>query len=772
MDLSNLRVLRCNGFNIQIHSDNKPVLDGGKALFNQENSKAYVDLPYIKVPIINEGEWHLEIKHRSGSSVLFKKNEVIAPGCEMILLSYYITEGSYGEYDIKLFHRSGINGRFTIEYVPKSTFLVDKNEYWPSSYQGYSNNIQSIRTSAGVEIEIFNAEKTADFNRGDHNIFRFKVDERDRFLIGEYKYTFNGNVFSTSIKKSIHPISWGIIGIENEIIDLSSRVYKLTLEDFSNANDPYLLFAFDFNFLDDIQYLKLDLLGAAQTVEDSKYLPIKNKDGLRISLNSYLFEMQNGDSEIDYQLCVSLLDSNKFIVANFLVARIQEEVVVENVQYSQVENEVLITWKESGTCIGRECVMLNFLKPWIKPYRFNIPDKICELKINTDHLEKGIYRYLIQKEKDDLFLDEVESEICLLRDFHKGKIVVKDENGFSSDMERILYQLLRTRFIKKEKIQKRLDKIESEMINLKIKVPEDISLLSYAYILHERFFLDKDDAQKVKGLFDSLFDLFSDCGKETIRYVLESDFSFLYKKKLLHKFYGNNLTSTTKFNDLQLKLLANIDEDMAGFINLIQDQNMRGLNWAGISDIGVLKEDDLFGEGDSEATFLSDVNLGNSSYITKYYQYVANSLLHPKNISKKTVDFIKEFQNEQPIDETKIFGKTRLHLLAEWKESNKDFKDTQNNLSDILNYHCKEELKHQFKDAFLAISKRKNEDELGYYIGLVALNASFIRNGLMQERKGFGRLLNCTIEKCGKLYYRDALVLELYMHLERGFSWA
>lgn len=772
IDLSNMKVLQCTGFIIQIHSENKPVIDGGKTLFNQENSRAYMDLPYIKVPLIHDSEWHLEIKHKAGSNVLKKSNLVVAPGCERIFINSYIHEGCFGEYEIKIWNRAGFNGKFTIEYVPYCTILVDKNEYWPSTYQGYLNNTQLIRTSTGVELEIFNAEKISEINRDHHIDYRFKVNDRDRFLIGEYRYPFNGNVYTTPFKKSIHPISWGIIGIDNEIIDLSSRVYSLTLKDFSNATDPYLLFSFEFDPRDDIQYLTFNLIDSEQNILQSNNISVKNKDGYRIPLNSYSMEVFNSDLVIDYHLRVSLFDSNEFLVTSFLVARIQEEVMVENAQFSQTENEILITWKETGTLIGRECVLLNFLKPWENPYHFKIEDKARNIVIYNNNLEKGVYRYFIQKETEDLFFEEAEAEICTLKDFQKGLIQEKGEPNFSTDIERILYQLLRTCFLKKEKIPNKLKQIELEIRSLKVKVPDDIHYLSYAYVLHNRFLTHKQDAPKVNQLFNALFDLFSRHGKETIRYVLESDFSVQYKKVLLHKFYCNNLTSNTRFTNYQLKLLDGIDEDMSGFIQLIQTENKtRGLNWAGISDIGVLREEDLFGDGENKATFLSDENLGISSNITKYFLYVADSLHRPKNISKRTEDFIRDFQKEHLIRETKIFGKTRLRLLAEWKEKNHDSKEIQDRLADILNIPCNKELINQFEDAFRAVSKRRYDDELGYYIGLIALYASLIRNGLIQETVEFKRLLHYAIEKCGKLYYRDAIVIELYMQMERGFSW-
>ncbi|MEH6954450.1 hypothetical protein [Neobacillus drentensis] len=772
VDLSNVKVLPCTGLNIRVHAENKPMIAGGKTLFDQENSRAYITLPYIQVPFINAGEWHIEIKHKAGSDVISKTNVVAEADCERISLSSYIHSECYGDYDIKIRNRTGMNGRFTIEYVPFGAFQVDKNDYWPTSYHGYVNPIQKLRTSKNVEVEIYNADKVSEIHHEDSIVHRYKVNEKDRFLMGEYRYTYMGNVFSTSIKKSIYPVSWGIIGLESEIIDLSSRVYTLTLEDFSEANNPYILFAFDFDALTDIQNLKLDLIGADKTIVLRTNLSIKNKDGLRIPMNSLLFEIRNLTTEIDYHLRVTLIDSRELPVSSFLVARFQDEVVVENAQYSQNENDLYFTWEEKGTRTGREIVLLNFLKPWLDPYHFKIDDKICDKTIPIAALEPGVYKYLIQKETDDLFMDETEAQICLLRDFQNRIIEIKGEHYFSSDMERILYQLLRSRYLKREAALRRLTKIEAEISSVFVKVPEDIHLLANAYILNDRFFSEKEEASFVMKLFGQLFDLFSRYGNETIKYVLESDFTSEYKKELLHKFYCNNLTSNIKLNDLQSKLLADIDENMAGFINLIQsDNHSRGLNWAGLSSIEVLREEDLFGDGDTETTFLSDENLGKPAFITDYFQFVYNSLQRPRNILKTSADFLREFQRVNVVQETMIFGKTRLHLLAEWKDHNNAANQIQDRLSHVLDIPCKRELREQFKDAFQAIAKRRTEDELGYYIGLVALYASFIRNGIMQESKEFSHLLHDAIESCEKLYYRDAIIIELYMHLERRFSW-
>jgi hypothetical protein len=237
---------------------------------------------------------------------------------------------------------------------------------------------------------------------------------------------------------------------------------------------------------------------------------------------------------------------------------------------------------------------------------------------------------------------------------------------------------------------------------------------------------------------------------------------------MFHKFYCNNLTSVKNINDIQKNMIASIDEDAAGFL-LLMNGDTRGYSWAGISDITVLREEDLF--GDSEKSFLSKENMGNSMYISQYFDFVYKSMQKHKNISKTVEEFIKEFQNETVINETPIFGRTRLRLLAEWKGCHKNAKEIEKNLSAIIKLEIEENLRLEYKDSFAILEERREVDALGYYVGLVALYATFIRHGLIQEWAEFGKLLNYTIEHTEKLYYRDAIIFELYLQEERGLKW-
>lgn len=133
------------------------------------------------------------------------------------------------------------------------------------------------------------------------------------------------------------------------------------------------------------------------------------------------------------------------------------------------------------------------------PYHFKVDDKKTRLKININHLKPGIYKFLIQKESENLFFDEIEADICILSNFQKGIIKGRTEED-TSPMEKVLSEILKTRFLKAKVTSKRLLKLQNDIKNLSVQMPEDMNMLSYAYILHNRFLQ--------KGWINELFQKF------------------------------------------------------------------------------------------------------------------------------------------------------------------------------------------------------------------------------------------------------------------------
>ncbi|MDF2610709.1 MAG: hypothetical protein K0R92_2183, partial [Lachnospiraceae bacterium] len=649
IDLSKDRYLSCTSFNINITSDSKPVIEGGENLLLQSGSNVYVKLPYIKVPYILDGDWHTEIvKKLSDGSIISKANLLFSSDCERLYLSKMITENDYGYYQVKIWHHSGISGKYNIEYAPYSN-QVGGEEFWPSEYHGYTNEIVTIRTDASTEIVPFNSEEVNQINHESYVLHRFRLKNNERYLIGDYIYSDGRSSYTTTIKKCIHPISWGIVGIDNEIVELKSIIYSFTVNELKEALNPTAYISLEFSQTHDVNTLFFVMKDRNNNEIMGESFAVKDKNSLRISLNRYLIEIQRQET-IDFRFCIKLKDNADRIITSFLIARVQEEVIIEECLYNEIENEGFIEWKEKGTKINRECVLVNFTKPWQKPICKFIPDGECKLSICLSDM---IYKYTIRKVQDQLFMSEESDEVCTLRDFQRGIIKVKGTEENQSSMQTYLAELLRTRFMKKDFALDKIKILDSNLDKVQSLFPIDVMPLSYAYIVIIRYYQQKEDNQEVIKLFNQLYEKFLIYNKDIMKLILDSSISNVYKKILIHKFGCNNLTSLKGINDIQKRLLLEIDDDASGFIYFTQN-DPRGLNWAAISDYEILRKVDDNGKC-KVTTFLTEANFGRIAYITQFYEFLYKSMQRPKNIDKSTEEFLKEFHNEYKVDETLIF---------------------------------------------------------------------------------------------------------------------
>lgn len=135
IDLSNEKVLICSSISINIVADKNPSLIGGEKLFSQMNTDTYTILPYFEIPDLSEDEWHFEVLKKYEGSVISKSSSVLSPIFGRIRLEQIIENKEYGCYQIKVWHHSGVNARYNIEYVPMSSW-IEKQEYWPSEFAG------------------------------------------------------------------------------------------------------------------------------------------------------------------------------------------------------------------------------------------------------------------------------------------------------------------------------------------------------------------------------------------------------------------------------------------------------------------------------------------------------------------------------------------------------------------------------------------------------------------------------------------------------------
>ena len=82
---------------------------------------------------------------------------------------------------------------------------------------------------------------------------------------------------------------------------------------------------------------------------------------------------------------------------------------------------------------------------------------------------------------------------------------------------------------------------------------------------------------------------------------------------------------------------------------------------------------------------------------------------------KESDELIKDFEKTKNINETLIFGKTRLRLLAEWNSKN-DRKEIKDKLMRINDFKIDQYLIDEYHEVFQLLDKRREKDEIGYFI--------------------------------------------------------
>lgn len=759
IDLSNSESLKCSFGAIYIDKDYTPTLEGGESLQGHEHSQVYFKLPYIRFPEMYQGKWQVDVVKYKDQEIIEKVMKVIDEYTSTLLLSSVIEGEAYGSYQVKISPVTGRNFRYELDYVPP-IYLKSCGGYWPSEYSAYTSDIYEMRMMQNVKVIPYNGEKIREKHSENEVIHYYRIKKNERYFIGDYSYEDRQNTYTTSIVESIRPISWGITGVEHYTVEYTNKVYRLTIKELMDAADPSLYMMFNFGERDRIEKLHFSIRDKNKCPIMKQSFCVESKEGLRIELNKFLFNLQEQDM-MEYYFYIGLEDSMQNEITSFVVAKIQSEVYIENCCCNIVDDQTIIKWDEEGAKLERECVLVNLTAPWKQPVYIPIEDGIQEVSIIPKDLIRGFYRYSIRKVKDNLFFDEAEDEICTVRALQKGVIEGKGDEAEETPLQRLLIELLKTRWMKREKAEITLKRLEKSLASITEIVKSDILAVSYAYIVNIRFGSNKDYPNEVKRIFKALFLKFWLLREEVLTTLLESEIPRKYKEHLIYQFYCHTIISFSGMNSLEKKVLMDVDETFAGLVQIIERQE-KGLTWLGVSDINDLKKNGCID---------FDKTLGNPQYITQYFEYVYEAILHPKNIQKTADTFLHDFVQKVEVEELPLLGKTRLGLFVEWQEQHKNTDVLKQQMAKVLKVTYSSAVKKQYEDVFNALNKRRDIDEIGYYIGQLALYMTFVRHQIISENRDISRFVSYAIKNGKKLYYRDAAILEIYMQQERGLKW-
>ncbi len=761
ISLSEKQNIILGNISVVVERNIKPKLIGGKKLFDRENSDSYTQLPLILLPSLDSRKWEIRVSHKYGKDVIDELVFFIEETKGFYDLENIIKEGNYGDYSITYRNQNVGVGKIMFEYVPDIKFK-GFDEPWPEYAYGYKSDIFSITTNICAEIFPYNANIVGQFDYGDRREYRFQIDKDTEIFQGDFRYTFDGQTYTTSIKKKLRYITWGLNGINNDIILNKRFAISIYKEDIIKAENPFLYFNLDVPGYYKLEKLIVSLISKREAIRELEYV-VEANSSVRIALNSVLLEI-NHENSSDYLVVVELIDSDGFRICRFIALKILEQIQINDWIIEESEESVYIRWKEYGNKINRELVALNFTRPWLLGEHIALKDEACVVQINKKVMSPGIYKFAISKIEDDLFGDN-ENEFTKLYNFQKGIVSVKNQIDETAT-ENFLHRLLRATYLKEGYIKK-IETLKQEISRLNPVIPDDFESIVMAYIVFSRYRNKRGQYAKAKELLDAVFKKCSDYSAQAFGLVIRSNLKDNYKKEIFHKLYCDNLLSLKGINDLDRQEVNKIDADVAGLLYFIADDE-RGYSWAGITDKSVLSsnEGDIF--SDEQPTYLTDRNLGNMDALQKFFFYYQKEISSNKGLKKDLLQHTRDFEQSYEVNENKIFGKTRLSLLIEWRQ-NHDRKEIIDILSDIENYVII--VKNTDADVYKAIYNRYESDKEGYCIGIVSFIAALMRHNIIKKEKYFNQLLNRTITLMGKLYYRDTIIWELYLKTKEESEW-
>ncbi len=740
----------------------KPKLYGGKRLFDRDDSDSYTQLPQILLPSLNLGKWEINILHKYEKDVIEELDFFLEENQSFFNLQNIIKEGNYGSYVITYRNQVVGKGKIVFEYVPNIEFGGFDDE-WPEYIQGYKNDIFSITTDICAEILPYNIDVVSQTDSGEVREYKFRAEKHVETLQGDFRYVSNGREYTTSIRKKLRYITWGLNGINSDIISTQSFAATIYKSDIRKAENPFIYFNLNMPNYCKIRKMIISVISKKETVRKWDYA-VEENNNIRIALDSLLLDI-NSENANDYLVVAELINSDDFSICKFIALKILEQIQINDWIMEKSDDNVFIRWNEYGTKTDRELVALNFTRPWLLGEHITLNDGECEVQVSKKGMSQGIYKFAVSKIEDDLF-DEDENEFTKVYDFQRGILQVNNPID-ETETENFLHRLLRATYLKKEKYIEEIEILKKELRQLNPTIPDDFDAIVMAYIVFSRYRNKKEQFIEAKGIIDAVFKKCSGYSAPAFGLTVRSNLSDKYKKEVFHKLYCDNLLNLKGINDLDRREVNKIDKDVAGLLYFIVDDD-RGYSWAGITDKNVLSSsgEDIF--SDEPSTYLTDKNLGNMDALQEFFLYYQKEISSSKGLRKELAQHIRDFEQCYEVNENKIFGKTRLALLIEWRQGH-NRKEIINILSDIERYIII--VKNTDADVYKAISNRYENDREGYCIGIVSFVAALMRHNVIEREKYFDQILNRTIALMDKLYYRDAIIWELHLETKEESEW-
>lgn len=740
----------------------------------------------IKVPIVSEN----------------RKNELI------ITLNNIecFKEKIYGEYDVRIYSGKRLIKLLPFKFIPKIKVDECIQGLYPSEKGVYKKQNFEVITHDSLKIYFNELESTVDLNR-DKNKYYFSNYSPNHFINGTIEMIYNNKTYSFNVRKKSRSLCYCIINEGDDLIKYQKEPSYVLLKDLMENNKVLALsFMDEYNDFFQVQCILEDCSG--NELQISKYTIINNKIKF-IPLNEFYDTIKKSTSNI-FNIKITIKDRRDVILCNFIPCRIKEEVLISKVKYSEINNNIVLSWTGEGINTDNNLVLkiYDLLKPWIEPICININKeslikngKRFTLYLNKDEysLENGtIYYFDIQEEKDDFFDDYDKNKILIFKKEGMYALNVDSNINYCDDIKTIISYVIKTE--KKEDLLLLLNIIKKFKINETIEKKIILSL----YFLHanSKLLLDLNKEErnlKFKCIYTLCKRYFYKCNIYLIISILMKYDNFENIKKLLNYINVFNLDRDIKttINKEDRELLWKADKER-GF--LVETRS-------GISSKTILIKNifDLIGD-DLENKILKYSKeceyckyKGNKGCVSQFIKRRCNK--RKLNLSENLIGSSNQYEvlfekydydlNQKALDSLKwindvgdtgvvILGDTYVNSLFKWaKNTNQDKKDEisksiDDKFIDLNNIIKKLTLNKDFNEFHRYLLKRKqqnrkNPNTLAYYNGVIVLISSMIKykrigNVLTDyERKLILNLVFKFRNIMYEIYLRDLIIIEFYL---------
>ena len=659
--------------------------------------------------------------------------------------------------------------------MPESKWISPTNSY-PDAYRGYAD-IDDVTILKGVETEItaLNADKIEAASCDEGEQITYHINKTDtKYFIAKYNYQTAEDSRTTIIKKALYPVMWEIHNSSSWLISKPNTVARLAATDIDTLKDCYLYIKFNIVNMKKLGNLKLSLVDSDGGTVSEFSIKLTAQSAMRISLNKLFAETSITHYEECY-LQITLTDSTGQNICQFAVVCIEDDIFVENYSLQSMKDTIYIMWSEYSLKVGRECILINLNHPWEKLVHIPIPDGETEITIDKASLNPGIYKSTIQKlspPSEDSANSLNLSNLKQIRDRHF--LVPNSDSQQPSLFEDFLICLLSVPFVSKDKQTKWLKICAQKWRNVKSSFFDDIDKAAYSYISLCRIFEQDNNIQlkdDLQAILDEALIYIGHLDSGLILSWLEhNNINFTYQRSFFYKCGLEALLFIDLLNEQNAALLNKLDENVYGFWRLINNTST-GYNWAGISDVKQFFE---FNNG--EPTIFTTRNFGDIDAYKKFYEFHYMKYMNgrdrigkgryvsPLSQTAQNLSLVlSEFEKKYEINENRVFGKTRLQMVLEWRDSHphQDRKDLEDRLSSIERLYPELKKRPEYIAAMPYLMARLEDKDLSYYGALIALAAHCVRHNQLPFKGDLDQLVIYAIHQLDVLYYRDAVLFEI-----------